>query len=112
MRRIVSVLSAIGLLVVAVLGGEAFGSSLSSAPTVYRLVREDTTTVRGLLEEIGRGFITVQGFSYKTASDVKVKGLQGEVISGGVKGLTRYAMIELVLEGNLVVQIQVVGLPR
>lgn len=111
MRRIVSVLFVTFLSIGVILGSEASGSAPSESPG-YRLVREDRIKIRGILEEIGRGFIIVEGLSYKTASNLMVKGKEGELISNGIKGLSRSMMIELVLEDHLVVQIQIVSLPR
>jgi len=112
MRRIFTILFAAGLVIGAFQGRKAMGSNVSSELPDYQLVREDTGMVRGLLEEIGREFVMVQGFTYRTSPNVKVKDMQGETISGGLKGLKKQTMVELVLERNLVVQIQVVGLPR
>lgn len=112
MRKIISALFATVLLMGAFSGNKVFGSPGSSEILDYRLVSEDTNKIRGLLEEVGREFVTVQGFSYRTAPNVKVKDMQGEMILSGLKGLSKDTMIELVLERNLVVQIQVVGLPR
>lgn len=111
MRRIVSVLFVTVLSIGACLGSEVFGSAPLESPR-YQLVREDRIKVRGILDEIGRGYVIVEGFRYKTAPNVMVKDKEGEVISIGMKGLSRSMMIELVLEDHLIVQIQIVSLPR
>ena len=112
MRKIFSGLFIVALFIFGAIGGETFRAADAAEDSGGRSDRERQEIVRGLLDEFGPGFVVVDGFRYRTASRVAVKNEQGEVASSGMKALSPQMMIELVLEGHLVVQIQIVSLPR
>ncbi|MBI1822823.1 MAG: hypothetical protein HYR80_01705 [Nitrospirae bacterium] len=111
MQKILSGLFLVALLSVAAVGGEVLKSAEASEGSIDRPDRERQEIVRGLLNEFGPGFVMVAGVRYKTAQGMTVKNQQG-MASSSMKALSPQMMVELVLEGHLVVQIQIVSLPR
>lgn len=111
MRKILFGLFLAGLLTLGVIRGETLGGANAAEDSMERSDRERQEIVRGLLDEFGPGFVEVDGVRYKTATRVVVKSREGEVLLSGMKELSPQMMIALVLQGHLVVQIQIVSLP-
>ncbi|GEM_PF-4180158 len=112
MRKILSCLVISALFILGLIGGEAVTTADASEASNDQSNRGRQEIVRGLLDESGAGFVVVDGFRYRLAPHLVVKNQQGEVVSSGTGVLRPKTMIELVLEGHLVVQIQIMGLPR
>ena len=112
MRKIISGLFLSALLTLGVVGGQTLRAANAAEISNDRSGHERQEIIRGLLHQFGSDFVVVDGSRYRTAPRVEIKNAEGEVVTSGMKGLRPQAMVELVLEGHLVVQIQVVSLPR
>jgi hypothetical protein len=97
----------------------SLGISMSvSAPDLlagsfrYERVSQDQQVVHGFLDRVGSSIIVVDGYSYRVTPGVKVVDKEGNIIPEGVKGLVPQSEVKLFVEGRLVLQIQVMSLPR
>lgn len=93
-------------------GGDAWAFSLkppiltvSEAPE-----RPPQNTFQGDIDQVGRGFVVVNGRRFAVAADVRVTDEEDGVLERGMNALKQQMKVELTLAGQTVVRIKVFGL--
>jgi len=71
---------------------------------------QPSNTFRGSVDEVGRGFIVVNGQRFTVAADVRVTNEEDGILERGLNALRQRMKVELTLEGQTVVRIKVFGL--
>lgn len=66
--------------------------------------------VRGSVDEVGRGFVIVDGKRFQVAADVRVTDEEDGTLDRGLNALREQMKVELTLAGQIVVRIKVFGL--
>lgn len=93
--------------------GHAPAFSMESSPVLQiSEAREGqpSNTVRGKIDEVGRGFIIVDGKRFHVAADVRVTNEEDGVLQSGLNALRQQMKVELTLTGQTVTRIKVFGL--
>lgn len=68
---------------------------------------QPSNTVQGSVDEVGRGFVIVDGKRFQVAVDVRVIDEEDGVLQRGLNALRRQMKVELTLAGQTVVRIRV-----
>ena len=73
---------------------------------------EKQTKVSGVLEELGPGFVIVNGVRFDIVADLKVKNKEGRLVSNWFRALRPSIEVEMTVENDLVQEIQIVELVK
>lgn len=98
-----------------VLEDGVYASAFSLGPPPVLKVSEShdgqpSNTVRGSVDDVGRGFVVVDGKRFQVAADVRVTDEEDGILERGLNALRRQMKVELTLAGQTVIQIKVFGL--
>lgn len=115
MRRAVFFLVGIVFSIVGVFGGGIGSPAFPLEPPPVLKVSESRgdrppNTVRGKVDQIGRGFVIVDGKRFQIAAAVRVIDEEEGILENGLGALRPQMKVELTLEGQTVVQIKAFGL--
>jgi hypothetical protein len=114
MRRAGFIFIGIVFSIVGIFGG---GIDLPASPLDPPVLRVSESrgdrplnTVRGMVDQIGRGFVIVDGKRFQVAATVRVVDEEEGILENGLGALKPLMKVELILEGQTVVQIKAFGL--
>lgn len=115
MQKVVFFLTGMVFYIWGILGGAGHTPAFSMAPPPVVPVSEaraglPSNTVRGNIDEVGRGFVIIDGKRFQVAVDVRVTNEEDGILEKGLNALRQQMKVELTLTGQTVTRIKVFGL--
>ncbi len=74
------------------------------------VAQEERATVAGPVQEVGPGFVVINGLRFDLPAVVKIIGRDGRPLRDGLQGLKAGEEVEAVVEGKVILKIRVVEL--